>query len=123
MKVLSNKKKQMLLEETVDYLYENKLFDDVNIYIGGRKYSDCGKQDELKKTTNGSKYYDRGECDVTSIVEYSNPKTLTMTFEGILYDMIDMNGIPEGLEAVFEKYGLYAEQGYAWSLALYPINF
>ena len=124
-KVMNVKEKQMLLEEVIDYLSEHELFEDVTIYTNGRKYSDSGKKGEIKKTAKGFTYYDHGEWDVRTTVEYSNPDTLTMVSESILYDLLnyDEEGTTEeNLNEIFGKYGLYLEQGYPWSLSTYPID-
>lgn len=58
--------------------------------------------------------------------EYANPDTLSMSFEGPLYEVLNayVNGWVK-LEAqflkLFEKYGYYYELGHAWNLSAYEI--
>lgn len=101
------------------------LFHETTIYAGNKQYTDTKIKDpdmrEIK--TDGNTLYYVKNFDMNQIpVEYNNPKTLTMTFEGSLYDELNHNGstrIYDKINKIFSEYGLYAEQGYAWSLAAY----
>jgi len=112
---------ERLLADIIDYLTAQDVFDDVAIYTNGHKYSDKKSEEAVeRKTEKGSKYYDHGEWDVTSQIEYCNPDILTMTFEGDLYDALNYDfKAEEGLNRILDGYGLYYEQGYQWSLAVY----
>lgn len=121
------KNMQKLAEKLIKYLQKNDMFHMVNIYVNNQKISSdepYGKEkpDEKKETKYGS-YYVYNNKDVTKIVEYNNPNTITMTFEGPLYHEINYgNGkVENDLNKIFEQYNLYYELGYAWSLAAYPI--
>ena len=112
-----------LMEDLVEYLCRNGIFYDVNIYVNGRVFSSNPCKGSAARSVNGYICYDCGECNVAECVEYSNPETVTMTFEGPLYHAY--NGYDPYTHAekdiweIAEKYGLYPEQGYAWSLAFY----
>lgn len=113
----------------IKLLDQHDMFFQVNIYVNKKCYSDHKRPSAIEhrieytkhKQTIQVSYYETPCPDVTKQVEYSNPDTLTMTFEGPLYH--DMNygnqKITNKLEALFSKYRLYSEQGYAWSLSLY----
>lgn len=110
-----------LMEDIIKYCCEHDLFIDVTLYVNGHQYS-SEKQPTAKIIKTGNhEYYDYGEKDVTTAVEYNNPDTLTMTFEGPLYDAYNYgDGTTEAaFNKIAAKYGLYPEQGYAWSLAMY----
>lgn len=116
-----------MMEKIICFLQKTDMFTMVNIYTNGHRYSSDNypeKKDAIVCKTKYGEYYDMGECDVEKIVEYANKNTITMTFEGPLY--YDYNGYSEHshhsydkLNQIAEPYGLYAEQGYAWSLAFY----
>lgn len=44
-----------------------------------------------------------------------------MSFEGPLYDVLnyEFGSLAAGLDAIFEKYGVYYELGNAWNLTLH----
>lgn len=102
---------------------------DVGFYVNGRRYFTdllSNKDKPRVEISDGVFMRDEGEFDVLEYVEYGNPDTLTMTFEGPFY--ADYNGCTarrwqaeEDMTRIGEKYGLYPQQGYAWSLTFYEI--
>lgn len=113
-----------LMIEIIEYMQKHELFEMVNIYTNGHLYSsDKTDKDFTTKTTKYGEYYDYGTYDVTEQIEYNNPNTITMTFEGPFYNAYNGNygnyKTEDDIRKICDKYGLYAEQGYAWSLALY----
>lgn len=126
---MSEAQNQKLMEDIIDYLEPHELFEDVNIYTNDHKYSSDKPRiadssvTELT-TSKGNKYYDYGKWNVTSQVEYNNPDSVTMTFEGDLYDALnydDKGIVMTKLEQIGKKYGVYPELGHQWSLAFYNI--
>lgn len=126
--ILKNKAKHSeeelynLMTDLVMYLYKNELLFDVNIYVNAKRYSTS----EYNTDTNikiGSAVMYQSDCEnPEECVEYCNKDTLTMTFEGPLYQALNYDGTTEeDLNKIFAKYGLYYEQGYAWSLTAYDI--
>ena len=123
----TKKQIEQMAVEVRSFLLEHGLWQDVMIYFNGKAFS----------TSDGAKYYyndpehlivleDRNPRDC---FEYVNPDhILSMSFEGPLYDCLNMNGeygyefedrISEGLRQIFAKYGCYFELGNAWNLTLY----
>lgn len=122
--VLTDAEKLEFAEKIMDYLAGKGMFFEVSIYTGAKRFSDSGKKGTAPCLTKaGTEYfaedYDGCPC------EYNNPDTLTMTFEGPLYHAMNEGGWDKPGEAwydlneIAEKYGLYHEMGYAWSLAFY----
>lgn len=108
--------------ELVDYLCQNHLEDDTYLYLCNQRwgFNDKGRQSQ---TPAGTVYHITDDVDVTAQLEYANPDTVTMTFEGPLYMAINYSGsgrTQTALDKIAQKYGLYWEQGYAWSMATYP---
>lgn len=120
-----------LLAELMGYIVYNGLDQDVKAYANGHRYSteagDAGEDRPAICTQYRGKpvvFYDEGEFDVGEYVEYFNADTITLTFEGPLYTAYngyDDDGyrVADDIDRILAKHGLYAEQGYAWSLAAY----
>lgn len=117
--------KQKHLEELtlklIMYLQKHRMFHNINIYVNNQRFSSDFHVGDTEKNTSYGNFYLADDIDVTQIVEYNNPDTLTMTFEGPLYDELNYNrsNTRRDLEQIFAQYGFYFEQGYAWSLAAY----
>lgn len=115
-----------LAVKIIEYLQKNELFYDTSLYLNNKKYhsdkysTNALGYDKVEKTQYGA-YYVTNDIDVTQIVKYCNPDTITMIFEGPLYDAINYgNGqVEEDLNNIAAEYDLYLERGFAWSLAFY----
>jgi hypothetical protein len=97
-----------------DLLTKYNCQEDVTIYFNNQRLSTFteGKW-VLEEGYKGSDY-----------TKYANDKTITMTFEGPFYDVINYNECPELLRRfneLIESYGYYYELGYPWSLSLYEL--
>ena len=117
---------EKLTKELISYMQKKDLFDMVRIYANGNRYSNEKSEGSEEYQTKYGSYFMTPNVDVRKIVEYNNPDTITMTFEGPLYHAlngysVDAESIETSLSKLFEKYGLYYELGYAWSLACYEI--
>lgn len=115
---------EKLAMQLIDYFSKKELFYDMNIYVNNKSYSsdNYDHDAELHLTDKGTKYYAKNGIDIAKQVEYSNPDTITMTFEGPLYDLInyhDYNFVEKLSKRFFNKYNLYLDQGYAWSMAAF----
>lgn len=112
---------QMALE-LIRYLQENDMFTDVSLYLNNKRYSSSQHNDDLVEETEYGPYYITDDVDVSDYVEYFNAHTITMTFEGPLYDALNYaydNTVSDDISAIAASYGLYFEQGNAWNLAFY----
>jgi len=95
-----------LAYEIQDYLKERDYYYDVIIYFNGLAISSLWEGEQGR--------------DVSEYMEYYNEDTITMSFEGILYQVLNYNvqGYKEFKEFINSK-GYYFEMGNAWNLALY----
>lgn len=115
-----------LAGELVDYLSDNGILSDVNIYVAGERWStyepDAGHETRTIGKSGSVMHVVPCE-DIGSKIEYSNPDTITVTFEGGLYDLLNYGdgSTEEDINSIMKKYGLYMEPGYAWSFAAYEI--
>ncbi len=115
--------------EVRSFLLEHEIWQDVTIYFNGKAFA----------TSDGKKFA-YNDPDNLIVLEGKNPRDyfeyvnpdhiLSMSFEGPLYDCLNMNGeygydfeskIEEGLREIFSKYGCYYELGNAWNLSLFLI--
>jgi hypothetical protein len=119
-------KYKLLAIDIYEWCKKHSLWGDNTIYFDGKAWSNretwSGKKGK-KIAEDLYEYEDKDPCDY---FEYGNPDTLSMSFEGSLNHVL--NGYTRGwvkLEEqfgkLFEKYGLYYEMGYAWSLSAYEI--
>lgn len=109
--------------DLIDFLQKNNLFHDITIYVNQKRLSSNPSEQATEHKTPFGAYYVTNNINVAEFIEYNNPDTITMSFEGPLYHMINYGSQKEQnrFENIFKKYGLYTEQGYAWSLAAYPL--
>lgn len=114
-----------MLKEIIDYLYEIGAALDVTLYCNGRCYrTESHPNAKTCHTSRGNPYYDTGKKDVKESVEYNNPDSITMVFEGSLYDYLnyDSSGtVADILNRIGARYEQYFEMGDAWNLAFYPL--
>lgn len=99
--------------ETAEFLAKNSANDDVSIYVDGKRYqvSDAG---EL--------IYDI-DANPKDYFEYAGD-FMSMSFEGLLYDIINYGGCPsieEGLDRIFKRYDKFKELGNGWNMSLYDL--
>lgn len=122
---MTKKQKENLALDVIAYLMKKDLFYDVTVYADGKAYSSeantfGGKSKEIK-TKYEKSYYLTNDIDVESQLEYCNPDTVSISFEGPLYDALNYGSYQtmEDLTVIAKKYGLYPEQGNAWNLSFY----
>ncbi|MGF7012013.1 hypothetical protein M2146_002567 [Lachnospiraceae bacterium PF1-22] len=120
---ISRKNMKKLASEIVRLLVKEDMFENVAIYADNTRLSDTKRSSDDKEITINDITCYVNDCDVTQVVEYSNPKTVTMTFEGALYDAINEGflDVEEKLNVLGTEYGLFVERGHAWSLAFYEV--
>ena len=123
--ILTEEKIKELATEILDLLLAHEMWIDVQIYFNGKCWSSHNKE-------KGTFHYN----DKENVVEYDadprdyfeyvrTPNILSMGFEGPFYEA--MNGysgswtVESQFSKILEKYGLYYELGYAWSLTCYEI--
>lgn len=121
-KKLTNKQLDKLAVDLIIFLQQHDLFYMVNIYVNNKMLTDNRMKGSEMKTTPFGPYYIINDINPKDKIEYANPETITVTFEGPLYHFINYEGehsLYKQLCNLFERHGLYLEQGYPWSFALY----
>ena len=115
-----------LVLDIIRYLLDNDLNHDVNIYADNHLhcFNKENDPDFIKAHIPSGTYY-KSIFETNAECEYKNDNTVTMTFEGPLYEALNYERsgkTADDLQNIFEKYGLYFELGNAWNLAAFPIN-
>lgn len=119
-------KNESLARDIYHWCKKNNLWGDNTIYFNGKAWSsgmtwgdECGKQID-------EDLYEYDNKNPKDYFEYAHPATLSMSFEGRLYSVL--NGYTRGcvkledeLRQLFEKYGYYFEYGHSWNLSAYKI--
>ncbi len=109
----------------VALLTEYDVLGDCTIYANGKRWIYGYKvSDDAYELVLTEKVEDN--IDVKEYLEYCNSDTISITFDGsglygILNYDIDDRGFIERFNVLLKEYGLYYEQGFAWSLSLYEI--
>ena len=125
---LTEKKIEELAMEILDFLLEHEMWIDVQIYFNGKCWTTHNKETGKYHYNDKENVYEY-EDDPRKYFEYvRNPNILSMSFEGTFYEVmnsyLDLSycwRLQEQFSKILEKYGLYYELGYAWSLTCYEI--
>lgn len=126
-KAITPENMKSIATELMDYFQKEDLWYETIIYVAGERYFSDGwnaeKEHNAKRctTANGTVYFVEENINVKDYIEYSNPDTITLAFEGPLYTVIDNNlDFAFDLDKKFlDEYGLYFELGYQWSMSAY----
>ena len=117
---------EALAIDIYDWCKKHHLWGDNTIYFDGKAFSSSKEwHGELGKKIDED-LYEYDNRNPLNYFEYANPDTLSMSFEGPLYEVL--NAYVRGwvkLEAeflkLFEKHGYYYELGHAWNLSAYEL--
>lgn len=113
-KLLTAANKKKLANEIMDFLKENDINEDVCIYYSHERLNGDGT---ILENVVASDYFD-----------YANDKTISMSFEGSFYEVINYycggfgESMLEKFNKILKKYGLYYELGNAWNLSTHYLN-
>lgn len=118
--------KESLAIEIYNWCKKHHLWGDNTIYFDGKAWSSSAEWDLDKGKKIDEDLYEYENKNPKDIFEYANPETLSMSFEGPLYHVL--NGYVKGwtkleaqLQKMFEKHGYYYEMGHAWNLSAYEL--
>lgn len=120
---LNTQQIENLAIEIRNFLIEQKLWIDCNIYFNGKCF-----------TTYDGKVFANNDCKNLIVLEDRNPKDyfsyvaedhiLSMSFEGPFYSALNYRGrghIIKDFNELLSKYGVYYEQGESWNLTCFEI--
>lgn len=112
-----------LAEQLINHFAKIDCWYEMGIYVANERWSsDQHAGDEKRTTKNGVTYYVTKNIDIKRQMEYSNPDTVSLYFEGPLYHLInyqDYDCVEKLTDKFLKPYGLYFEQGEAWNMAAF----
>ena len=97
----------------LELLLEYDCSTDVVFYFEGKRLIETDKDWVIEEGYLGSDY-----------TEYANDDTLTMTFEGPFFEVMNYGTnyeLYDKFDKLLQSFGYYYELGNAWNLALYEI--
>lgn len=117
---------EMLATDIYSWCKKNGLWGDNCIYYDGKAIAAWPEWEGVSGQKINDDLYLYENKDPLRYFEYANPKTLSMSFEGPLYRVLnaDVRGwtkLEAQFQKLFEKYGYYYELGYSWSLSAYEL--
>lgn len=120
------KKMEHLAKDIYKWCVKKDLWGDNCIYFNGKAWASWSEWYGAQGKQIAENLYEYEDKNPKDYFEYGNPDTLSMSFEGPLYHALNgyVNGwtkLESQFAKLFEKYGLYYEMGYAWSLSAYEI--
>ena len=116
---------EKLAKEIYDWCIEKNLWGDNCIYFNGKAWASWESWDVNGKKI-GDRLYEYKDKNPKEYFEYANPNTLSMSFEGPLFHVLNAY-VPGWVELVeefgdlFRNHNYYYELGHAWNLSVYPI--
>lgn len=120
------KNMEQLAMDIYNWCMKKGLWGDNIIYFDGKALSSSPEWSGVMGKQIAEKLYEYEGKNPRDYFEFANPDTLSMSFEGPLYHMLNAY-IPGWvkLEAqfskLFNKYGLDYEMGHYWNLSAYEI--
>lgn len=122
MKQLTKANIEQLVDDITAFLEKHHLQSGVCIYFNNKRILCEGFFDGENLAY---KWIQEENIDPHDYFEYAAYNhILSMSFEDTLYNIINFYGgtLEEKFRDIFEKYGLYFEQGNAWNLTAYPLD-
>lgn len=115
-----------LAKAIFDWCKKHECWEENIIYFNGKAWSDSRSWGGTMGVAIGENLYEYADKNPLEYFEYANPKTLSMSFEGFLYDVL--NGYDEwtfrlqdSFYELLKEHGYYYELGNSWNLSLYEI--
>lgn len=113
--MINNKERnEKLANEIKDWLVQNGFVIDNRIYFNGKCF------DSIGNGHNDDGYRIIEDIKPSDYFEYANDDTVSMSFEGELYDLINYEGgkLLNEFNEVFSRNNCYFELGHAWNLSV-----
>ena len=121
---MNTKRNERLAQDIYKWCIKRDLWGDTCIYFNGKAWASWSEWGDEKGNLIDDRLYEYENKDPLIQFTYANPKTVSMSFEGCLYHILNANingwvKLEESFSKLFEKYHLYYEMGDAWNLAAY----
>ena len=115
---------EQIAKAIYDWCIENEMWQYVSIYFDGKAWSSYKRWGGEDGRRIGDRLFEYEDKNPLDYFEHAHPDTLSMSFEGELYDMLNYGWFAEELESfskLINGFGYYYELGNAWNLSLYKI--
>lgn len=123
----NHKKSELCAKEIIQYLIDNDLWGDINIYADGKCFCNKSPDGHYHYNSSWKDVYMYENEDPTNYMDYTSD-FLTMSFEGDFYDVANYecgtkycDKIMMGFLDICHKYGKYYELGNSWNLSLFDV--
>jgi hypothetical protein len=122
MKKLTQANIEQLVDEITAFLEKHHMQDGVCIYFNNKRLVSEGFFDGENLTYKWMQEENMDPHHYSPYAAYDH--IISMSFEGSLYDLLNYRcgKLEEQFRAIFTKYGLYYEFGYAWCFTAYPLD-
>lgn len=112
---------ETLAMEIYEWCKMSAAWEDCAIYFDGKAIASWDTWHGVKGIEIADNLYEYEDKNPLDYFEYANPDTLSMSFEGPLYHILNDFGCsyPLAFESfckLFDKHGYYFELGHAWNL-------
>lgn len=119
-----NDKMELLAKDIYKWCVKKHLWGDNIIYFNGKAWSSFPEWSGIRGNQIAENLYEYEGKNPKDYFEYANPNTLSMSFEGPLYHVLNANvpgwvKLEQQFGKVFEKHGCYYELGNAWNLSVF----
>ena len=121
---MTKETKKKLAKAIIAWCKEKEVWEDCCIYFDGKAWATWEDWNGTAGAEIAEGVFEYTDKNPKTYMEYTNPDTITMSFEGGLYDIL--NAYADGwvkLEAeflaVFESFNCYYELGNAWNLSVW----
>ena len=119
--------KESLAQDIYNWCKPHGLWGDNTIYFDGKAWASDRRawQGQLPNQIDED-LFEYADRDPRNYFEYANPDTVSMSFEGPLWavlngDVLGWVELEAEFLALFEKYGMYYELGNSWNLAAFQL--
>lgn len=119
-----NEKMELLANDIYQWCVKKHLWGDNCIYFNGKAWASWDTWHDVKGKRIAENLYEYMNKNPKDYFEYANPDTLSMSFEGPLYHVLNayVGGwmkLEKQFANLFKKYGLYYEMGHSWNLSTF----
>lgn len=119
-----SEKMELLAKDIYKWCVKKELWGDNIIYFNGKAWSSSSEWSGVQGKQIAENLYEYEGKNPKDYFEYANPNTLSMSFEGPLYHVLNAyvpgwSKLEQQFIRVFEKYNCYYEMGHAWNLSVF----
>ena len=119
-----NNKMEMLAKDIYKWCMKKHLWGDNCIYFNGKAWASWDTWHEENGKQIGDRLYEYDNRNPKDYFEYANQDTLSMSFEGPLYMVLNANvsgwvKLEHEFSEIFKMHGVYYELGHSWNLSVF----